>query len=176
MHFGSLRFSAADEQYVTACLGQPPKGVVGVAARDHKGRPTVITNLPLIVGPSSPMPFPTLYWLVDPFLTKRIADIERQGGIREIESALQDDAELLQSHLEDNRLYAKTRWAVLTEDEKQQAQQLGLVDVLKASGIGGVADHDQIKCLQAQYAFHLARYEAGTTVGRLMHQRYDLDE
>ncbi|MGB0767218.1 MAG: DUF501 domain-containing protein, partial [Phycisphaeraceae bacterium] len=133
-----------------------------------------ITNLPLVQEKRRWAPFPTLYWLVDPAISAKIAEIERQGGVREIEEALRADGERLEQHRADNVLYAMSRWAVLNPEEKEIANKLALKPVLEDSGIGGVANHDAIKCLHAQYAFHLARHEAGTTVGRLIRQRYEI--
>ena len=174
MHQGSLRYSEADQQYVTACLGRTPQGVVGVAARRPTGEPTVIINLPLLPHIETWQPFPTLYWLVDPDLGKRLSDIERKGGVREIAETIAGDAALQVAHREDNVLYAMARWAVLNEKEKQAAKELGMDQMLEHAGIGGVANHDAIKCLHAQYAFHLARRDTGTTVGRLMQARFAL--
>lgn len=172
MNNGSLRYSEADQQYVTACLGRRPQGVVGVAARDEQGCPAVIINLPLLPHEASWKPFPTLYWLVDPQLNTKIAEIERKGGVRTIEQALADDASLQAAHREDNVFYAMARWAVLTDKEKTAAEQLGMQPILENTGVGGVANHDAVKCLHAQYAFHLARREKGSTVGKLMEDRY----
>ena len=174
MHFGSLRYSEADQQYVTACLERCPEGVVGVAARRPTGEPTVIINLPLIPKADSWAPFPTLYWLVDPDLSTKIADIERKGGVRTIEEAIASDMALQVAHREDNMFYAMARWAVLNEKEKQLAFELGMHDMLEHTGIGGVANHNAVKCLHAQYAFHLARRDTGTTAGRLMVQHFGL--
>jgi len=169
-----LRFSESDACYVTTELGRAPQGVVGVASRNREGQPAVIINLPLIQQGEKWLPFPTLYWLVDPSLNAKIADIERTGGVGEIERALMASQDLMQAHRADNVFYAMARWAVLNDREKQAANDLGLHPILEASGIGGVANHDAVKCLHAQYAFHLARHEVGTTVGKLMHQRYGL--
>ena len=155
-------------------MGRAPQGVVGVASRNREGLPAVIINLPLVQQGERWQPFPTLYWLVDPSLCAQIADIERQGGVQEMEQALLKDPELMKAHRADNVFYAMARWAVLNDREKQAAIQGNLNPILEASGIGGVANHDTVKCLHAQYAFHLARHEVGTTVGKLMHKRYGL--
>jgi len=174
MQHGSLRYSEADQQFVSACLGRCPEGVVGVAARRATGEPTVIINLPLLPHGACWKPFPTLYWLVDPDLNARIADIERKGGVRTIEAALAEDAACQAAHRADNTFYAMARWALLNEREKQTAAALGMQKILEHSGVGGVANHDAVKCLHAQYAFHLARRDQGTTVGKLMEERFDL--
>lgn len=163
----------ADLRHITDCLGRTPKGVVGVAARDRQGRPSVITNAPLIRDAERWLPFPTLYWLVDPALNSAIAEIERKGGVRAIETALQQDEALLTQHLEDNRHYAAKRWSLLDEADKRLAEEKGLVAVLRDAGVGGVANHHAIKCLHAQAAYHLAR-DNGTAVGGLIDQCYDM--
>lgn len=174
MHSESFLFSEADRRFVTESIGREPTGIVGVAARDPRCMPAVIIDLPLIRRGERWLPFPTLYWLVDPRLNKQIAEAERKGGVGQIEAALKADEELMQAHLADNRLYARSRWAVLNEKEEQIAKEQGFEDVLHCSGVGGVANHASIKCLHAQYAFHLARREAGTTAGRLIEKHFDL--
>lgn len=163
----------ADLRHITDCLGRVPKGVLGVAARDRQRRPSVITNAPLIREAERWLPFPTLYWLVDPALSSAIAQIERKGGVRAIETALQQDEALLAEHLEDNRRYAAKRWALLDEADRRLAEDKGLVAVLRGSGVGGVANHKAIKCLHAQAAYHLA-CERGTAVGRLLEASFSI--
>ena len=43
---------------------------------------------------------------------------------------------------------------------------------LKVSGIGGISDFTQIKCLHLQYAFHLAM---GGSVGRYLDEHFQLN-
>ena len=138
------------------------------------GEPTVIINLPLVPRGAAWHPFPTLYWLVDPDLNTRIADLERKGGVRTIEQAIEQNASLQVAHREDNVFYAMARWAVLNEKEKTLATELGMQDMLENTGIGGIANHNAIKCLHAQYAFHLARRDTGTTAGRLIQAHFGL--
>lgn len=165
--------SEADRQYIALCLGRSPQGLFHIAARSQTGCPAVIANHPMLFKDEQWQPFPTLYWLIEPTLNKRIADAERKGGVRMIEDALAEDPELLKDHRADNVCYAMARWALLNDQEKQAAAELGVQDMLEHSGVGGVANHDAVKCLHAQYAYHLAR-EEGTTVGRLMEERFGI--
>jgi hypothetical protein len=167
-------YTPADAAYVAICLGREPTGVVGVAARREHGEAIVIVNHPLQRKGQTRQPFPTLYWLIDPALHSRIAEIERKGGVQAIEHALAEDEALLQAHREDNRAYAAARWALLCDADRQAAERLGAAVVLQQSGIGGVANHESVKCLHAQYAYHLAKHDKGSTVGNLMQQRYNL--
>ena len=174
MQTGSWQFSESDQAYVTQSLGRLPVGVVGVAARGPGGNPTVIINLPLVSIDERWQPFPTLYWLIDPELSTQVSEVERKGGVDAIEAALQADEELMRAHLVDNRWYARARWAVLNPKEVEIARTHGLAEPLESTGVGGVANHESVKCLHAHLAFHLARNETGTTVGRLLKKRYDI--
>jgi|GEM_PF-1030285 len=172
MYTESYRFSDEDLQYISDALGRRPVGVIGVAARNDLLQPTVIINLPMNHDGQRWNPFPTLYWLVDPALSTQLSELERRGAIGELEQALQDDETLMQQHLADNRDYARSRWAVLNNQEQAAARQMNVTEVLEYSGIGGVANHATLKCLHAQVAYHLAKHEAGSTVGKLIKRMY----
>lgn len=108
-----------------------------------------------------PTPFPTLYWLADEDLVKRISHVERAGWIKRFEARIADDPELSEAYRLDHESYIEERWALLSEEDRVHAEALGL----RERGIGGLLDFGKIKCLHLQYAHHLAR---SNTVGRLM--------
>jgi len=108
-----------------------------------------------------PTPFPTLYWLADEDLVKRISHVEREGWIKRFEAQIAADPELAASFRADHERYIEQRWAMLREEDREHAEKLGL----KERGIGGLANFGKIKCLHLQYAHHLADRN---TVGRLM--------
>ena len=162
-----------DRRYVADALGREPKGLVEIAARNRSGQPLVITNHPLVQEGERWLPFPTLYWLVDPALCSAMSEIERTGGVKEIEAALQADPALLGAFHSNQRSYAVHRWSLLSETERAYAVDNGIAEVLRDSGIGGVANRDAVKCLHLHAAHHLAT-EGGTTVGRLMEERYGI--
>ncbi|MEM9414848.1 MAG: DUF501 domain-containing protein [Planctomycetota bacterium] len=162
-----------DQTYIAQRLGRSAPGVtvLAVAARDAMGRPAVITNHPLRTQGGVILPFPTMYWLIDPVACKRVADLERGGAVGEFERAIAEDEALLAGLHEDHRRYAAMRWALLTPEEQQRAIDAGYAPTLRDKGIGGIADFDRIKCLHLHLAHHLAERTAGydgTTVGRLI--------
>jgi hypothetical protein len=108
-----------------------------------------------------PTPFPTLYWLADEDLVKRISHVEREGWIKRFEARIAADPELTDAYRGDHASYIEERWALLSEQDRAHAEALGL----RERGIGGLLDFGKIKCLHLQYAHHLAR---SNTVGRLM--------
>lgn len=161
-----------DLTYIASHLGRDSSGVtiLAVAARDAQGRPAVITNHPLRRQGERHLPFPTLYWLVDPARCKRVADLERDGAIGELERTIAESPALQASFHADHRAYATARWSLLSPFEQQQAVDAGYAPTLRDKGIGGIADFDRIKCLHLHLAHHLAQ-PGGTTIGRLIEAR-----
>jgi len=59
-------------------------------------------------------PFPTLYWLTCPHVSKAISELERRGYVREFQSRLESDDSLARRWLNCHAEYAKERWNVLS--------------------------------------------------------------
>lgn len=172
--------SQDDQTYIAHRLGRSAPGVtvLAVAARDAQGSPAVITNHPLRRQGGQLLPFPTMYWLIDPVWCKRAADLERGGAVGELERAIAKDDTLRNAFHDDHRRYAATRWALLSPDEQQHAIDAGYAPTLRDKGIGGIADFTRIKCLHLHLAHHLAELTLGndgTAVGRLVEVRCSVD-
>jgi len=118
-------------------LGREPRCSFEVAVRTATGAPRVIKNYPLLFDGT---PMPTLYWLVDPADTRRIAQLESKGGVRQAEAAVAPDV-LAQAHL----AYARARDSQLPR---------GYQGLRPSGGVGGCAVG--VKCLHAHYAWLLA--------------------
>jgi hypothetical protein len=163
----------ADRDYILQQLGPDTTGVTtrAVAARDAQGRPSVITNHPLRRQAGRLLPFPTLYWLIDPVRCRQVADLERDGAVGALERTIAADDALREGLRGDHRRYAAARWALLTPDEQRYAIDAGYAPALRDKGIGGIADFTRLKCLHLHLAHHLAEHAAGrggTTAGRLI--------
>lgn len=169
-----VQVTQSDLQMIESWIGRKPSDIHGVAVRKETGQPIVVANHPIRKIGARYEPFPTLYWLVEPKLAAEISNIERLGGVGEIDSMLRADETRMRSHLRDNKQYAQARWGMINAKEVRVAKEIGFMDVLENTGIGGVANHASVKCLHAQYAYHLAKYDTGTTVGRLMEERYGI--
>ena len=126
-----------DAAYVAACLGRTPQSRWSVAARDDRGRPSVIRNEPFL---DDGRPMPTLYWLVDPQLVRRIGTLEASGGVRAAEAEI-DPAELADAH----DRYASERDAAIPADHTGPRPH---------GGVGGT--RRGVKCLHVHYAWYLA--------------------
>ena len=69
----------AERAQVTERLGREPRAPFRVVVRDGAGAPVVIRNAPFL---DDGTPLPTTYWLVDPDLSRRVARLEADGGVR----------------------------------------------------------------------------------------------
>ena len=127
----------SDVAALTVLLGRAPRGDFEIVVRDDAGAPMVIRNSPLL-GDGTPMP--TRFWLVDPVLVTRVAQIESAGGVRAAEAAVDPD-ELQSAH----DRYAAERDAAIPADHEGPRPQ---------GGVGGT--RRGVKCLHAHYAWHLA--------------------
>lgn len=129
--------SAADLALVTELLGRPPQGRFAVAVRSTSGTPVVIRNEPLLADGT---PMPTMFWLVDRQLGRRIGTLESLGGVRAAEAAV-DPEQLRAAH----EAYAAARDASLPTD---------WTGPRPSGGVGGT--RRGVKCLHAHYAWYLA--------------------
>ena len=126
-----------DVTRVTALLGRTPRADFSVAVRDPQGGPVVIRNSPFL---DDGTPLPTMYWLVDPHLSRAIARLEADGGVRVAQETVDPDA-LAATHAR----YATERDALIDADH-EGPRPFG--------GVGGT--RIGVKCLHAHYAYRLA--------------------
>ena len=126
----------ADIDALTAQLGREPQADFEVVVRGDDGSLVVVRNAPFLHDGT---PMPTLYWLVDPELTRAISYLESHGGVRAAESAVDRD-DLIMAHI----AYAAER------DTTIPAGHPGPFP------FGGVAGSRKgVKCLHAHYAYFL---------------------
>ena len=122
---------------MSVLLGRPPRAEFSVAVRDDRGAPVVIRNAPFL---DDGTPLPTTYWLVDPELSRAIARLEADGGVRAAQETVDPDA-LAATHAR----YAAERDARIAPDH-DGPRPFG--------GVGGT--RIGVKCLHADYAYRLA--------------------
>ncbi len=139
-----------DIEIVTTLLGRRPTAAFEVALRGPDGVPMVIRNAPLT---SDGTPMPTLYYLVDPELVRRVGAIEAAGGVKRAEAEIGLDV-IAEIH---------NRYAAERDAEVPQ----GHSGPRPSGGVGGT--RRGLKCLHAHYAHHLAGGD--DAVGRWVHER-----
>lgn len=165
----ALKEMIDDRAVIAKQLGRPPRGRFDVSVRCPWGYPAVIRVAPLLRNADAVEPFPTLFWLTCPILIEQLSRLEEQGLIDQLEAELSRDQQLRQEYEEDHRRYAQERDSLLSEDDRQTLAKLGWLNDLQSRGIAGIADRSKIKCLHAQYGFHLAR---GSVIGRWLEERF----
>lgn len=184
--------SSSDFDVVTGQLGYSPTNFVRVSARNDKGDPIAIQTYPLDGGARRRQskarrsfenqvewlgtPFPTLYWLTCPDISRSIASLERKGFVKVIESELRENEDMFQSLMDAHRDYARLRWGSLAPDDRQQLSDLSAKSttiqrmgyMLESSGIAGsnlTLPSPTVKCLHTHYAHFRSVTTAATHNG-----------
>ena len=145
--------SLEDERVIAKQLGRTPRGVLAVECRCPYGYPQVVRVYPLVEG----KPFPTLFWLTCPFLTKQIDRLEAQGWIKKMDGQIERDQALAVSLRQAHRAYIDERNRLLSPGDRTTLAETGMLKDLLEKGIGGTADLKKVKCLHLHVAHALAR-------------------
>ena len=130
-----------DLQDISDLLGRVPRGVVGIAHRCSCGRPEVVETSPRLPDGT---PFPTTYYLVDPFAAAVISTLEADGLMRDMTARLGEDPGLAAAHAAAHQDYLRRRAA------------LGDADVPEIAGISAGGMPTRVKCLHALVGHALA--------------------
>jgi uncharacterized protein len=126
-----------DHDTVAELLGRVPQSEFDVVVRDPHGEPVVLRNAPFLHDGT---PMPTLYWLAGKDATRRVSQLEADGGVRRAEAEILP-ADVAAAHAR----YKAERDAMIPADHTGPRPS------------GGVAGtREGVKCLHAHYAYHLA--------------------
>ena len=129
--------TAAEIAVISAQLGRPARGVIGVAARCVCGNPTVVATRPRL---DDGTPFPTLYYLSHPAATSAISTLEATGLMPELAATLV--GETAQAYRSAHESYLADR------------ERIEVVPEIAGFSAGGMPD--RVKCLHALAAQSLA--------------------
>ena len=139
-------------------------------------------------GDGNKTPFPTLYWLSCPHVSRAISELEREGYVRIFQQRLEDDEELGARWWECHEDYAAERWGVLSAHdrewlleerilggggyEKEDQKRKSMRDMIRTSGVAGT-DHrwvgpgevfvPSVKCLHSHYAHYRSQLSSSNT-------------
>ncbi|MGC5222869.1 DUF501 domain-containing protein [Micromonospora sp. DT81.3] len=133
------RPSARDLDVVSAQLGRPARGVIGIAARCACGNPTVVATSPRLPDGT---PFPTFYYLTHPAATAAMSALEATQVMNEFNDELGDDEDL-------RAAYARAHDAYLRD-------RAGFGEVSEIDGISAGGMPNRVKCLHALAGHALA--------------------
>ena len=141
-----------DREVVAAQIGRSPRGQFTVSVRCSYGYPQVIRVYPIVQG----KPFPTLYWLTCPFLSKEIDPLEAAEWVKQLEVRMAQESDLRSSMQEAHRRYFRQRDQLLSSEDKAGLEAEGTMAGLADRGIGGISNWDRLKCLHLHVAHELA--------------------
>ncbi len=144
----------ASVQEIADLLGREPQGDARVVLRYRSnGCAVVLENYPLFYDGT---PMPTLYWLVDRELIRRVSRLESEGTIKLMRGTVDQDS-LAASH----RAYEAARDSLLPPDYS---------GVRPHGGVGGT--NRGIKCLHAHLAWYLMGWD--DPVGNIVTDMIDI--
>lgn len=154
---GSVDISAEEIIETTSAIDTSSKGI---------SRPIAIRSYPLLVQivnkeekKLNRTPFPTMYWLTCPHVSRAISEIERNGYVRKFQSRLEDDASLATEWWQCHEDYASERWELLSEtdrewllstnqhekeDNSEQRKVDSMREMIQYSGVAGT-DHRRLR-------------------------------
>ena len=147
--------SDRDIAVVSAQLGRPARGVLGIAARCACGNPTVVVTAPRLPGAGTP--FPTLYYLSHPAATAAMSRLEADHVMVELQELLATDADV-------QAAYRKAHEAYLADRES-----IEIVDEIRGFSAGGMPT--RVKCLHALAGHALVAGPGVDVVGDLALQQ-----
>jgi len=157
-----------DREIVASQIGRSPRGQFVVSVRCSYGYPQVIRVHPVVQG----KPFPTLYWLTCPFLSKEIDHLEAIGWVKQLEDRMIRESDLHSAMQAAHQRYCRQRDRSLSSEEKATLEANGTMVGLSGRGIGGISDWDRLKCLHLHAAHALADENAiGSIVLRTLSAR-----
>jgi hypothetical protein len=146
------RKAVNDSKVVANQLGRTPRGAFTVSVRCSYGYPQVIRVHPVVAG----KPFPTLYWLTCPFLTREIGHLEAAGWVNQLEVRMMEQPDLRSAMHEAHQHTCAQRDQLMSPEEKAALAADGTLVGLDGRGIGGISDWDRLKCLHLHAAHALA--------------------
>lgn len=129
----------AEIDVLTAQLGRPVRGVVGIAARCVCGNPTVVATSPRLPDGT---PFPTFYYLTHSAATAAMSTLEATQVMPELAALLEDDEDVAAA-------YRAAHVAYLAD--RAQFGEVAEIDGISAGGMP-----TRVKCLHALAGHALA--------------------
>lgn len=132
-------------------LKRKARGVLEISARRKDGSPASIKVSPVV----DKVPFPTIYWLVDPIVYKEISHLEGQGFTKELQSQIDNSDELKDQVQKIHEAYRDERVKLFKELNLNLPENM--MSMITDTGIGGLRDFHHLRCLHMFYAFHLVR-------------------
>ncbi|AKI98085.1 DUF501 domain-containing protein [Kosmotoga pacifica] len=137
-----------EKKIVEQQLGREVKNNFTVVKKCRWGYPQCIQSSLITEG----KPFPTLFWLTCPLLSKEVSRLEEKGWIKRFEENLQNSEELFQRYLKAHRATIELKASLVKANNLKNWQK----EALLGRGIGGIKNLKTVKCLHLQLANYLS--------------------
>lgn len=144
----------AETAVLTAQLGRPVRGVVGIAARCVCGNPTVVSTAPRLPDGT---PFPTFYYLTHPAATAAMSTLEATQVMPELAALLAEDEDVATAYRAAHESYL--------------ADRALFGDVAEIDGISAGGMPTRVKCLHALAGHALAAGPGVNPIGDIALER-----
>lgn len=128
-----------DLEVLEAQLGRVPRGVWAVGARCVCSNPLVVVTKPQLEDGT---PFPTLFYLASPVLTKVVSTLEAEHLMEQMNADIAADSDL------------QEKYALAHQDYLERRKLLGDVEQIDGISAGGMPN--RVKCLHALVAHSLS--------------------
>jgi len=179
--------SPQDLQTIQNQLGYIPTNLLRISARTTSTSvPIALQTYPLNGGSAHrnlkssirQNPFPTLYWLCHDEIHTALANLERLGYVKKLETQLLQDEKAVQAMWKSHDMYASERWNVLCQEDQDMLlgrtmetnkeyenssssfkSSTAILEMIQCSGISGsdLSNKEKlpsVKCLHAHYAHY----------------------
>ena len=148
---GSYSISENSIKIIETLIGREISNCIEVVKTCPYGIPQVIKSYPL----KDNKPFPTLYWLVCPYLCEEVAKLESKGMITYFEELIEKNSEfkkkMFMAHCTEIRVRLEILGEAITDLSPSMQSKM------RNTGIGGITDFSKVKCLH----LHLASFLGG---------------
>ena len=172
----STLLSMEDVVKIAQQLEFAPTNIIEVCARHPSGEPLAALlyclNENELGGRYDELkPFPTIIWLTCPVVKGDISRLEDAGWGTWMQQEVKDGprAKTLQRIMKEaHDKYARERWGLLTESDREVVVSRKWTSALRDVGIAGIRDPRKVKCLHCHFAHHAARPTHGNIIGEIV--------
>ncbi len=155
------RVSIEDKKIVQFQLGRDINNPFKVKNRCEWGYPICIESQIIY----NDKPFPTLFWLTCPFLSKRVGRLEEKGTVKHLERKILEDSQLRTAYLKAHEDIIELKKQILNKYNGLKDWQIYSI---LSRGIGGIRNLNTVKCLHLQLASFLGGIK--NPIGKLVYE------
>lgn len=153
----AARYGDDHHPAVLECYPLRVTGQASASEAVHEGKRDVRGGSSRKWMADAPVPWPNLYWLVEPTLAQRVGTLEHRGLVQQWQQLVKDDAGFAAELAAAHAAYGAARWSKLSDEDREYCTTRdGFASALRDTGVGGLRFVSQVKCLHTHLAHTLA--------------------